>query len=59
MTYQRKTKDVYIIQGNYGHGWEDENTEDTRADGKRSLQEYRSNGPGLYRMVKRREKIAH
>lgn len=57
MAYQRKTRDIYIIQGNYGMGWEDENQEETRQDGKRSLSEYRDNGPGQYRMVKRRERI--
>ena len=59
MTYQRKTRDRFIIQGRYPgpHGWEDENEEDNRADARRSLREYRANGPGLYRLVKRRERI--
>jgi hypothetical protein len=57
MPYLRKTRDVFVIQGNYGHGWEDENEEDNRKDGKRSLREYRENGPGSYRMVHRLERI--
>lgn len=57
MARVRKTVDEWIVQGNYGTGWEDENTETTRADGKRSLREYRENGPGEYRLVKRRVPI--
>lgn len=53
----RTTRDVFVIQGNYGYGWEDENEEDNRTDGKRSLREYRANGPGAYRMVHRLERI--
>ncbi len=50
-----KTRSVYIIQGNYGyHGWEDENEEDNFVDARRSLKEYRENGPGLYRLIRRR-----
>lgn len=46
----------FEIQGNYhhGHGWETENTETTRADALRSLNEYRENGPGTYRLTRRR-----
>ena len=56
----RKTKDVYVIQQNwgYGHGWEDVNEEATRKDGVRSLKEYRENQPGTpARMIVRREKV--
>lgn len=51
-----KTHIEFIIQGNYGQGWEDENTELTREDAKRSLREYRENGPGAYRLIRRRVK---
>lgn len=51
-----KTTVEYVIQGNYGHGWEDENFETTKIDAKRSLKEYRENGPGAYRLIKRRVK---
>ncbi len=57
MPYQRKTRDVFVIQGNYGQGWEDENEETTREDARRSLREYRENGPGQYRRITRRERI--
>ncbi|MEU6362182.1 hypothetical protein [Streptomyces albidoflavus] len=35
----------YVVQGNYGSGWEDVNTETTKEDGYRSLEEYRENEP--------------
>src|SRR5574337_686487 len=50
------TRREYEIQGNYGSGWETENTETTYADARRSLREYRENGPGQYRIVTRRVK---
>lgn len=53
----RTTRDEWEIQGNYGYGWECENTEDTRKDALRSLREYRENGSGQYRIVKRRIKL--
>jgi len=56
--YIRKTVDEYHIQGNYGYGWETECTEDTRKEARQQLRCYRENGPGAYRMVKRRVKIA-
>lgn len=59
MAYVRKTKDEYIVQGNYGygHGFEDECAEETRKEAKERLKEYRENGNGSYRIVKRRVKI--
>lgn len=54
-----KTKLIYVVQGNYGygHGWEDENEEDNWTDAKRSIKEYRDNGSGSYRLIKRRVPI--
>lgn len=45
--YVRKTRDEWTVQVNYGygHGWEDECTEDTRAEGLARLREYRQNVP--------------
>jgi hypothetical protein len=60
MAYQRKTKDVFVIQGRYPsspYGWEDECEEETRAEGRAQLKCYRENGGGEYRLVKRREKL--
>lgn len=51
-----KWRKEYIVQGSYGygHGWEDENAEETYREGLRSLREYRANGPGIYRLITRR-----
>lgn len=43
MAYQRKTRDRWDIETNYGYGWEVENSEYTREDAKRSFREYREN----------------
>lgn len=48
------TRTEYVVQGNYGYGWEDENCEETYEDARRSLREYRENGPGAYRLITRR-----
>ena len=57
MAYIRKTRDEWEIQGNYGQGWECVNTETSQQDAKRSLGEYRSNEPYLFKVVKKRVKI--
>ena len=61
MAYQRKTRDRWDIETNYGYGWEVENSEYTRDDARRSLREYRENlqyyGKCSVRMVKRRERL--
>lgn len=58
-TYQRKTKEVYVLQGNYGYGWDDILEEDSWLDAKRSLQEYRENESEYpHRVITRRVKIS-
>jgi hypothetical protein len=59
MAYQRKTRDEFVVQGNYGygHGFEDECSEDTRKEARQRLREYRENGPGVYRLVRRRVRM--
>ena len=61
MAYQRKTRDRWDIETNYGYGWETENSEYTRADARRSLREYRENlqayGKCEVRMTKQRERL--
>lgn len=61
MAYQRKTRDRWDIETNYGYGWEVENSEYTREDAKRSLREYRENlrayGKCDVRMTKHRERL--
>lgn len=58
MSYQRKTKDVFELEGHYGHGWEFLTGEDTRAEIRQRLKEYRENEGGRYRIRKVRERIA-
>ena len=50
----RKTRDEYVLQGNYGHGWEDLTAESSIAEIRQRLREYRENEGGNYRTVKRR-----
>lgn len=61
MAYQRKTRDRWDIETNYGYGLEVENNEYTREDARRSLREYKQNleayGKCEVRMTKHREKI--
>lgn len=60
MAYQRKTKDVWVIETNYGYGWEEESRYDTWAELQTDIHEYRvcvwHNG-GICRIRKRREMI--
>lgn len=56
--YQRKTRDVYDIQGDYGQGFEIVSAETTRPDARRAVREYRENEPGIpFRIKKTRERI--
>ena len=57
MSYQRKTRDYWEIQGNCGYGFECENTETTLKDARRSVKEYRDNVNYPIRIVKKRERI--
>lgn len=60
MPRQRKTRDEWTIQGNYGygHGWEDLCSEDNRKEARERLKEYRDNEPGTpHRIEKRRVRI--
>ena len=61
MLYQRKTRDVWDIETNYGYGWEVESTYDNKADAKMDFSEYKLHT--IYynaqcRIKHRREKIA-
>lgn len=60
-TRARKTRDIYVVQGNYGYGqgWEDLTAEDDRKEGRERLREYRENESGVpFRLIKRRERLA-
>ena len=53
-----KTYILYVIQGYYGHGWEDVDASDVRAEAKENLRLYRENEPQYsHRMIRRRTKI--
>lgn len=55
--YKRKTIDRWDIMANYGYGWEVECSEYTYKDAKMNLKLYRENGGGVYKLVKRRERV--
>ena len=60
MAYQRKTKDVWVIESNYGYGWEEESSYDDYDAAKEDLKEYRiavSHHFGVCRLKKKRERI--
>ena len=47
---------LFVVQGNYGygHGWEDVDASDTRAEARTALKEYRANSPGAHRIISRK-----
>lgn len=60
MTYVRKTRDVWHVEGNYGygHGFEAVCAESTRKEALVRLREYRLNEPGIaFRLRMVRERI--
>lgn len=57
MAYQRKTIDLFIVESNYGYGWEETTQEDSHKLGRLQLACYRSNQPQYaHRLVVKREK---
>lgn len=55
--YKRKTKDVYIVQGNYGYGWDDLTFEDTYEEAKKQKKVYNENENYPHRIIVKRVKI--
>jgi hypothetical protein len=56
MTYKRKTQDLFVIQSNYGYGWEDTTASNCRKEMMSNLKNYRINQPKYaHRLIKRRE----
>jgi hypothetical protein len=56
--YIRKTRDVWEVRGNYGHGWEMVTAELSREAARERRNEYRANEPGVsFIIVKTREPI--
>ena len=41
--YQRKTKTIYVVQGDYGQGWEDVAEENTSTEAEDRLKAYQDN----------------
>jgi len=46
--------EYYVLQGDYGYGWEDLTADDSRANIRQSLRDYRENEGGRYRTITRR-----
>ena len=60
MAYERKTKDRWDIETNYGYGWECESSYYDYREAKADYKEYRfhvAHYGGTCRIAKRREKI--
>lgn len=59
MSYQRKTIDRWDVMANYndGSGWFCECSCYDWPDAKKTVNDYRRNGGGIYRLEKHREKI--
>ena len=56
--YQRKTKDIWVIEGNYGYGWDYLCCYENRAEAKADFRAYRENEPQYsHRIKKKRERL--
>lgn len=55
--YIRKTRDIFILEQNYGYGWEYVLEEDNRKDILQRKREYIDNTNYPTRILKKREKI--
>lgn len=53
----RKNKYIYlyVVQGNYGCGWEDLTQSENYAEARQDLKDYRENEPYPHRLIHRRE----
>lgn len=54
--YERKTVDVWVVQGDYGQGWEDLTESYDRNEAKTDAKKYRENDSAPIRVIKRRER---
>lgn len=57
MARQNKYRYTFVVQGNYGYGWDDLTESDTVAEARKDLRDYRANefGGASHRIVKRRK----
>lgn len=46
---------IYVVQGNYGQGWEDLTAETTKSEAQERLREYNDNEPETPHRVRARE----
>lgn len=46
---------LYVLQGEYGYGFEDLTASEDRAEVRRDLRDYQENEGGTYRIIRRRE----
>lgn len=46
---------VWVIQGNYGYGWEDLTQSESYKEARANLKDYRNNEPTAHRLIRRRE----
>ena len=54
---QNKYEYLYVVQGNYGYGWEDLISSEDHREAKARLKDYRDNEKKYsHRMIQRREK---
>lgn len=54
-TKQNKYCYLFVLQGYYGHGWEDLTASESRKEMRDDLKAYRENEGGTYRIIQRRE----
>lgn len=51
---RNKYEYLFVIQGNYGYGWDDEYFTNTFSEAKRTIKEYRENLCCPFRIIRRR-----
>jgi hypothetical protein len=51
---KRKWKYVFVIQGNYGQGWEDVTEEESFSEARKRLKEYNENEQYPHRRITRK-----
>lgn len=55
--YKRKTIDLWIVQGNYGQGWEDVTSSESYKEARQDLKDYIENDKIFsYRLILKRVK---
>jgi hypothetical protein len=55
MTKTNKYEYLFVLQGNYGQGWEDLCASESSNEVRQNRKEYRENEGGNYRIIQRRE----